>query len=413
MPDGLLGPASGSAWGVRSRADAYWGKHMHYRDPIRRVLSILPACLAAAVGAAGTMRPPQSFKATVIPTAMTVRSEWKYVTADPGTGWHAKSFDDASWQTGLSGFGTRNTPGGAAGTIWTDSAIWLRRTVTMPDPAALKGIGLLIHHDETAEVYVNGEMIWSDTGYTVDYVSIPLDTKAQAAFKAGENLVAVHCAQTKGGQYIDVGFETMVEGAATTLIKDAQIEAQEWRYTTEDPVTSNWLSAGYNDSQWSTGLAGFGAAGTPDLTWSTEWKTSDIWLRKAFTLDSTVYDRFVATIQHDEDVIVAINGQLVLQRVGYITRYQDIDITEPAKAALKPGRNVIAVWCHQTKGGQYIDVGLKAIVEDKPVKLFERTGRGAAWSARRVSDASGRMPLWSLPGALRRYQADGRGVPAR
>jgi hypothetical protein len=49
-------------------------------------------------------------------------------------------------------------------------------------------------------------LIASPKGYTTDYSLVPLDQKTlAAAWKEGENVLAVHCHQTGGGQYIDLG----------------------------------------------------------------------------------------------------------------------------------------------------------------------------------------------------------------
>ena len=43
------------------------------------------------------------------------------------------------------------------------------------------------------------------SGYVTDYEAVRIKTKAREMLKPGKHVLAVHCKQTTGGQYIDVG----------------------------------------------------------------------------------------------------------------------------------------------------------------------------------------------------------------
>ena len=70
---------------------------------------------------------------------------------------------------------------------------------------------LVVHHDEDAEVYLNGTLIKSLPGHVRHYVPSLLDAAARSALRAGENTIAVHCQQKTGEQYIDAGLMDVVE----------------------------------------------------------------------------------------------------------------------------------------------------------------------------------------------------------
>ena len=129
---------------------------------------------------------------------------WRYTLEKPREGWFKPGFDDGAWKEGEGGFGTRGTPGAAVRTEWKTRDIWLRREFTLPD-RPLGDLYLFLHHDEDAEVYLNGVLAVRVYGYTTAYEEVPISPASRAALKAGKNLIAVHCRQTGGGQYIDAG----------------------------------------------------------------------------------------------------------------------------------------------------------------------------------------------------------------
>ena len=153
---------------------------------------------------------PPPLVRVLVPPSRKKPQTWLYTTEKPGAGWEKPDFTAEGWKKGPGGFGKPDTPGAAVGTPWTSSDIWIRRTFELPW-AELKNPHLLIHHDEDAEVYLNGVPAAKLSGYTTDYIQVPLSEKTRAALKKGKNVIAVHCRQTQGGQYIDVGLAEVIE----------------------------------------------------------------------------------------------------------------------------------------------------------------------------------------------------------
>jgi hypothetical protein len=145
-----------------------------------------------------------------VPTSEEKAAEWRYTFDKPADDWTKPGFDDAAWKKGPGGFGTKETPGAVVGTEWKTSDVWLRREITMPDGPFSK-LSLRVHHDEDAEIYVNGVLAGKFPGFTSEYVEAPLTPEGKAALKPGKNTIAVHCRQTGGGQFIDVGIVEIQE----------------------------------------------------------------------------------------------------------------------------------------------------------------------------------------------------------
>jgi hypothetical protein len=148
----------------------------------------------------------------IVPTSEKTKQSWKYTTAAPAAAWNTAGFDDGAWSTGDGGFGTDGTPGAIIGTVWNGADIWLRRSFN-PGALTAEQIGALVvrlHHDEDAEIYINGVRALAVTGFTVSYeYAFISDAAEKAIVTDGANTLAVHCHQTTGGQFIDAGLAVL------------------------------------------------------------------------------------------------------------------------------------------------------------------------------------------------------------
>ena len=155
---------------------------------------------------------PESPKSTiVIPTAKTAPAKWRYTTKQPADNWTAPDFDASAWAEGLSSFATPGTPGAVRNTDWHTSDIWLRREVTLPDKK-FSNLQFYVCHDEDVEIYVNGVLAATESGFNASYDTLEIKPAAMALLKPGATFtLAVHCHQTEGGQNIDVGMVNVEE----------------------------------------------------------------------------------------------------------------------------------------------------------------------------------------------------------
>ncbi len=149
-----------------------------------------------------------------IPSAEEEITTWRY-TETESDGWYEEHFDDSNWSEGESVFGTDGIRP-TIGTVWSSQHIWLRRDVEIA--SRIKSPVLKVLYDEDFEVYVNGHLLFQQQGWTPSYKLFRLEDDKGRYFKIGNNVIAVHCKNENGNQYIDLGIGDIAEFKADKSI---------------------------------------------------------------------------------------------------------------------------------------------------------------------------------------------------
>lgn len=96
-------------------------------------------------------------------TIISKGDEWKYIlpTTEPATNWRFNDFNDASWQTGKSGFGFGDDDDNTK-IPTTAKCVFLRKKFTVDDPSAISQLVLHLDYDDGFVAYLNGKEIARD-----------------------------------------------------------------------------------------------------------------------------------------------------------------------------------------------------------------------------------------------------------
>ena len=137
---------------------------------------------------------------------------------------------------------------------------------------------------------------------------------------------------------------------------------------TETAPEKNWMMPEYDDQRWSKGKMPFGKGWEKDF--ATPWNSREIWARRTIDLNDISIDRLMLQLRHDDDVEVYINGVQVYNcEHCYTGNLKEYRLDEKAKAALKKGKNTIALHCINPSGNSWLDVGLGS--QKAPTALSE------------------------------------------
>jgi serine/threonine protein kinase len=168
---------------------------------------------------------------SMVPNSREQGQTWRYTTQQPAEGWQKADFDAKEWKEGIAGFGTRDYASSVR-TEWNTPDVWLPREFKVPEGTS-DDLLLSNFHDDDAEVYINGVPALNEPGCNHLYTEMPLSAEARKALKPCRNVLAVHCKNTGGPGYIDVGIVAVKGNAGRLAYAQIAFDRKHYSFATQ------------------------------------------------------------------------------------------------------------------------------------------------------------------------------------
>lgn len=158
----------------------------------------------------------------------------------------------------------------------------------------------------------------------------------------------------------------------TPLVGDSRGESPDWRYTAEDPG-DGWAMPGFDATGWRRGKGAFGTTKRPNVSdapdpygtsLQTDWNSTDLWTRVEFDLADPSMQEVRLEGRFSGAFEAFVNGVPAAKEINGSGTFAPFELTTRAKAALRPGKNLLAVHAVHTglsDGLRFLDIGLTAL----------------------------------------------------
>lgn len=290
----------------------------------------------------------------------------KIKRSNPTANWYERDASETGWTNGYGAFGTKSEYDGVT-TEWSDlSQYYIRRHVTLTEEDLKSDLWIIYSHDDNFELYINGVKLAEATNGETwrQNVKVHLQGTSRDALVAGDNVIAFHVINTRGGALADVGLFRNALGFHPGMEAIAPMADQgPWdaRVRTTTFSGTTWTTEGYDDtsSTWKDLQGAFGSDGEPYVHTSWSATNSDIYIRRRVNLTAEDLQRDLHVIYSHDDVCEGyINGRKIFSTGETWVKNVDYQLTEADKAVLHEGENIIAYHVHNTTGGALADIGL-------------------------------------------------------
>ncbi|MBC3540030.1 glutaminase domain-containing protein [Rufibacter sediminis] len=153
--------------------------------------------------------------------------------------------------------------------------------------------------------------------------------------------------------------------AYRTVVAAADEKPYSFTYTENEPG-AGWMNPQFNAASWKTGAAPFG---DDKARAKTLWESSNLWVRRTFSLDDAGTENLYLKLSHDDNVEVYLNGEEVYRLSGWTHKYEYIPLPAAIAKKLKKEGNVLAIHVANTAGGRWLDAG---IVREETSKAYAK-----------------------------------------